>query len=1357
MSSAEPPGSLPFVVPSADVRRQAIDVWRGFEYQLFQALHAWLKLTDDAVLFLEVAEDHATLAGNQIEQTQVKDTKGSGNISLRSDPVVNLIESHWRLREANPAMNIASVLLTTTKPGKESGASFPDGNCGLDYWRVAGRDGTEVAPLRGFLLTLNLSESLNKFVRESTDEQLRSNLIRPIKWICCSDELDTIRQSVLDSLVCLGGQRGVPALESERAADSLIAELKDVILRKDVRKVTRADLFRTFDKATLVSVPRAVAEEGAMLSRGLGASSSSIIASTVGVRNAGRIPLPPRVASRTQLVADMSNRAARRGILWLHGSSGLGKSTLALLMARMNRDQWLFVDLRDCSAQDTQKRLLTAAQIIGTSNVRGIIVDDYAAEASGSTLLSLAQLAMEAYLQDVTVILTSSRVPAPTVVSRLGDERVELCEIPYLSEEDVAVLVVDAGGDAGKWAKVIHAFSGSGHPQLVDAKITGLKSRGWPDSEILTDIAPAWSSKEIRAEKEAVTVRLMKELPDNARELLYRLSLAMNGFDRRLALAIAEAKEAVPRPGEAFKYLHGPWVESRGEDQYALSPLVSSCGSLAISSVQQSAVRKSIVADLIQRRPFPGEQLGQLLVNAFIEQEAAGLIWFAEAMFQYAISDWDTFRRLAQQVSAFSAFSTTQPLFASNDYVSTMLRIVQLFVALETAMDKVPVVFDQTIEECRQLSDKRVSAGLITLCVSKLLIRQGTGLSPARWFPLVQELPQLIKQTGKMEQAFADASKHGMPDWTIDQFLFVVQASSSPSVDALSNLIDQLNRLKGKKRSYYLSALDKDFRGRRLMVDNAWLNQTRLGDLDGSKAAAQYAQIATIAKGWGERDLQIDCICAQAVMLDEYADRSQDAIALLDDAVKSYGPDHRLLRRRQVVLLGQGDHEAALQAFPSVAEGYSHDPIDLIYSFRDAGRSASEIGNLREALKFFREAAAAADRASQPMIPMSAGLLADAAVVALQDKDYGDALGLMKQAILKAEQIGPDPSGVAKYCLIALGHLGALMLECAEAGTQTFDLKAGVCSNPNPDEDILEREAPAPLMLWYQLAILESKLNLDVGGLLELRKRTTESNYFGLEFMLIQAMISAACKSTDIDALLHLLPIYLALNARLGEQGNQSNEDFLKLGSAPIVPIGEQYWSEPKYFPYLGDVLTAFALLMVACDRTSTIDTLVDKLSKHFPSGTKVADLLSRMLADPDGFPTEGLTILGGACVSWLRKAKEKISAERALGLTYYLWVWLRHSSFKRVIENDVAQCMSLIWRRVISECRFMLMSPAVTVPWIESVLDGATTGAERLAALVLASESATASSFNESMRKELREFLDVAKGEGEKREFART
>ena len=62
----------------ANSKRQAHNQFRGFLYQIWHSVNAWLDLADDEILYLEGAEDFDTISDDTATATQVKDTQRSG-------------------------------------------------------------------------------------------------------------------------------------------------------------------------------------------------------------------------------------------------------------------------------------------------------------------------------------------------------------------------------------------------------------------------------------------------------------------------------------------------------------------------------------------------------------------------------------------------------------------------------------------------------------------------------------------------------------------------------------------------------------------------------------------------------------------------------------------------------------------------------------------------------------------------------------------------------------------------------------------------------------------------------------------------------------------------------------------------------------------------------------------------------------------------------------------------------------------------------------------------------------------------------------------------------------------------------
>jgi len=79
---------------------------RGYMYQVLTSVLAWIGLADNQVLYLEGAEDLDLIQENAATAIQVKDTAGTGNITLRTPGVIAAIAHYWAHRRRNAARHL---------------------------------------------------------------------------------------------------------------------------------------------------------------------------------------------------------------------------------------------------------------------------------------------------------------------------------------------------------------------------------------------------------------------------------------------------------------------------------------------------------------------------------------------------------------------------------------------------------------------------------------------------------------------------------------------------------------------------------------------------------------------------------------------------------------------------------------------------------------------------------------------------------------------------------------------------------------------------------------------------------------------------------------------------------------------------------------------------------------------------------------------------------------------------------------------------------------------------------------------------------------------------------------------------
>lgn len=1335
-------------IPPEELSRQAVDSLRGYIYQIYQSINAWLRIKDEDILLLEVAEDYAVLAKHSLTSTQVKDTRASGSITLRSNGVIKTITSLRRYQKVNPDKSIHINYLTTSNIGRERQLSFPGNSKGLEYWRIAAREGNDVEPIRDALMSLDLPEEVIAFVEKASPEDLQNKLLRRIKWICGAEDIGELDQIIDDRLVNLGGKQGLTPSDVERVRYALVDAILQKIVDKKNRALTRADLLRIFEKSVAVSISmpllRKLLENKSLPING---TVGQIMSSANIVVKASQIPFPPRIVYRHDLVNRFISSTGLSGVLWLYGSSGVGKTIMAQLIANVSKRDWWYVPLRDCSSAQLNFLLRNVQYSLDSGDLGGLILDDFPLTYAGSARMSLSMLAIEILSRDGVIIVIADKPPPPSVENCFGKDTPHIEKVPYLSQPEVAKMVKKSEGDPNKWAGIIHTFCGMGHPQLVDARISGLRRRGWPDRELFDGVGSfGGPATEVEYERETIRSRLIDELPDETREMLYRLTLVMGNFDRKLAFALGRVHPAIPHPGEMLDILVGPWIEMRANDRFRVSPLVSDSGDKNLNETIKSHIHQQIVDDLLTRHPFPAEYLGPLLGHALISRHEHGLSWLAMAVLNTRHED----RKMMAEhllLLTFLDAGEDKPLFPENMFTSAMLRLAQFKItAAANETKQLEILADRLIAEVRLLEPKEILENFLYAAISTVLMERTLEIRPGKWMLLLLELEEHLagdKNLTQLAKGF-DPVKEGLKDWDIPQFMFANRSTALAGIDDLTELFSVLDDLTPERRDYMLSSFQDPYLDLRLMIRSAWLAEHRKGQIDGATAAEKYRELTEIAEGWGNTDLAIECECSRAIMLDEYAHDKEGALNAIAEAEKKYPNDIRLTRRRAKVLYRSGDHPAALAAIePIMSQIPKKDNIERAHAFREAGISAAETGDVKKASQLFYEGYKSAIESSDILLPMAAGLLADCAIFEFKAGNYRTTVKYMVHALTEAENIDPEKGLNERFCIRMLGHTIMWMRSQLTDKDFGFDFQVvhGCCSNPDPHEDIMTMETPSKLILWYQLAELEADLGEDEGVKEQLRERTKLKKHINSEIMLCFSLLARYIREKDTNLFFAYLPEYVGKYAYWTEHKDKLKAaDLHTFEPMELVVPESDDWSKGPNIEIAQNAVLAFSLSLLCSDNFDATIHLSSNLDKI----TGLNDAMSPFLEcfEKQLFHTGKINELAAACIGKLANRNSGITPDDLFLITCHLWDWLIYSHFKDLIEKTIAEHLAERWRNVIENQRFFLKQPMINVPTINDAVNSDLKGIAKMAKITLAAENAVVHRLSNAMRLSLKKSI---------------
>ena len=374
--------------PVGDVERQAVASLRGYAYQVAAAALAWIDLDHSGKVYLEVAEDYATLAEQSLGAVQVKDTAESGSVTLNTKAVRDAVDAFVHIAASNKERDVELRYLTTSSIGTEHKTSDrPAGVPGLLYWRQAAA-GADVNPLRLILTSDKFTAEVQAYVNERDDEGLRRDLLQRIHWDCGKPDIVGLMQEIEQRLIVLGRDRfNFPAAEGRRLATVLIYHVLTISVLKNAsdRVLNRADFYSVIDAATRVSVSRQTVDSmldiGATVASALvGGQTLDATFSAVDISwliPSSDLPTPRGIIARQTLASMVEQALAKYGCVILVGGSGLGKSLVARQVAGKKSTGFVTVDLRDADARIAAQRLGLTLGRIGAHGFDCLIFDDF--------------------------------------------------------------------------------------------------------------------------------------------------------------------------------------------------------------------------------------------------------------------------------------------------------------------------------------------------------------------------------------------------------------------------------------------------------------------------------------------------------------------------------------------------------------------------------------------------------------------------------------------------------------------------------------------------------------------------------------------------------------------------------------------------------------------------------------------------------------------------------------------------------------------------------------------------------------------------------------------------------------------
>ena len=1313
-----------------DESREATSSYRGYVYQVYQSLLAWILLNTHEILYLEAAEDFDVHEGANVTVTQVKDTYKSGAITLRTPDVVEAINNYWRHRQNNTEKTILMRFVTTSTTTQERGTSFGDIGKGIDYWMMVTRDENLPAlQLRDFLITLDLDKDFKDFLSNCAESDFRT-VVKGIKWDVGIKSKEGLERDIEEWLIIFGDRRGIDSLTSKRVLNSLLKKVSDTLCSKGNRSLTYVQFCETFDEATLEVMPK-----------GEALALRSIYSQLNQLATSSHLTLAPRVldtplplvrgaAPRQPIVSNLTKILKQHGILLLKGSTGLGKTSLASLISQNIKGEWSWAGFRDRDPAHIADLLQRMAFEVRTPKTTfQIVLDDLDLSRVVKFETELISLVFSVRDTGGLVMITGPSSCPPNLLNKLWIEEECDQEVPYLNEDDISAIANSHGLENPQqlleWSRVIWLTT-QGHPQLVHARIRNLQNRNWPQVQKYDWI----KGDDLDAERMASRRRLAEEIPDRARDLAYRLSLLTERFKRNTAIALAQLPPPISLAGEAFDLLVGPWVEYMGNDSYRISPLLLNQGKEVMSANETNAVHEAIALDIMSKRRLVPSDVGAILSHALAAHSEQALVYLSRGIM---FSNPAALQAIGDEVFWFPtlALGKSQRLFDQNPVVEIFLRLAQFKVAAASKQtDNANAIIDRTEELLSEDDNEKFRSTSYVMAYSTFLNTIEVPIDPGKVVKMLSFLADASKKNKHLqdiERNFIEKSRSLSPLEGLSpvQSLFTFEIARVSGLDHLNDLLVALKNLDAEKRSNLILPLETiEATDAELLVNTAWWRDVSRGSLDVNKALTVFRFAIEVGTSWQAMKLVRASFVAMAIVVEEYGHDPETALSIMNEAESVFGKDDaRILNERAKILMSMSRQAEALPLFEKAIASGSLPLVEQKFSARNAGVAAARTGNWAFAESLFIKGALV-EVSTKDMARMSIGLLADAAFARWKQGKAVESLTLYAEVLTKLETIPINEILKNRYIHAVIGHSLLWLSHSANAAQYNIaEPSPGMCSNQEPNEGFKDREIRDISCTWGMLGSLDTKLGTNLNLFQIAKERCAGKLPLLMEIDQRWSSYVALFKNVNITSAIRILvEMYESLKCKEPMESEQI--DGWSSTTIPPLPIG--FWTSPEWRQNLLQRLISVAITATCHEPTNSLPLDVWQADlKHFAiNGAEI----SRFFEIITGQYQSNNDDLTEVVILHLYRLREETLSPSDLFICHFkLLNYLTQGEWGNFSGESLAEFISRQWVGVADTQRFAINSPAYYAPLLkEKCDDKALEGYSKVASILETAASAT-------------------------------
>ena len=1082
-------------------KRQAHASLKGYLYQIWHSVNAWLDLADDEVLYLEGAEDFDVLSDDSATTVQVKHT--GHNITLRSQEVNDAINHYWKLRANNPDHRVKFRFLTRSKIGMEQGNPFGEDKQGLTLWQRCAGNEAAITKISEFLQTESkISEAVKDFLKQVDPQEIYQRLIEPITWETDSKPASFVEQSINDKLVLHGNRQPIPIPPSDakKVVDHLLKEALIVATQEKNRILTKVRFLEIFEEQTTqrISTQHLQHLQGQVKMMPSVGMPLFVGSSDITIQSYSHIQteIPHTyldvLVPRTDRLIKIQTELQSEGISVIHGGTGKGKTTLAKLTANTIRDKWFWLNFanrdpssKDSSSQITQQLKQLAIAISSESAQVNVVLDD----------LNLQPQQLQAYKEDLGVVIyrvlkrgakiliTSQHKPPNNFIQSLGLSSSVVIDVPDFTMSEIEHFAEQLGCPSNlveDWTKLIQAHT-DGHPRLVHAWLVQLREKGWDEQNIVTSFFQP--PEEVVEEREAARL-LLTDLPEDHRKFLYRLSLMSIGFRRDYALNIAEIPDSIPYPGDVFSQLVGPWIDQVSEAYYSISSLLKDAAKQVWSASEIKNLHACIANAILEADHLTTIEARTVFHHSILGENKKGLISVIYSLITAPEDDW---QNICQEFSWIRYLKTNPPdeFFPGDFFENHMFRSLQHRFSVEVEPELAPKILEIWDNETKKYKTHQ-SYLMVRLRLTTQALRYNQAqFSAKKLMSYVKEIYDIKNMDKKVWKSYFNSMEE-LKEINIDESNFFSFLFSfiymRPEINAvfLNELIDTLDKLDPRVRMLLLADFEDDGVESRLLIDGVWWTEANLENPDWTRCFEVFDQVIEKSIAWDYPHIAAAAARGKAIIYDEYLDDRDTAHKVLQEVISKVGPLPVIEEEQAFIYFHEEYYKEALNIYERILPKWNPPSRQLDFmppeACRRAAMCAAHLDHWQKAATFFEEGAKRTQKIENT--ERYIGLYADAGFAHFKVGNMFNCIKLLHLALQNFETLPQDNTDITYFTLKKrLEHtikwIKTIWYESEDNSPEPFEPAVGFCSDPETKEEFLNLPDCPTGYAWLHLSQIE--------------------------------------------------------------------------------------------------------------------------------------------------------------------------------------------------------------------------------------------------------------------------------------------